>query len=123
MKTLAEVPAVVNPPKSRAFKRREFLALIDSALADVDVVSRRGCIEVSALIKCDLDLSRDVQNEIEKHWRRCERCGSGRGHNHVRGIGPFGLSLRIQPENGEHWAEVLADVLAKPGALVAESPA
>jgi hypothetical protein len=123
MKTLAEVPAIVNPPKSRTFKRREFHSLIDSEFVEVNIVSRRGLIEVHTLIKCDLDIGRAAQDEIERHWRQCLQCGLGRGHNPVRGIGPYGLSLRIRPEHEEHWAAFLADVLAKPGALVAESAA
>jgi hypothetical protein len=85
---------------------------------EVNVICGRARMELWVFLNGSLDLSNGAQAEIEKHWRQCDRCGRGRGHDPVPGTGPNGLTLRIRPEDEEHWAEVLSAVLAKPGALV-----
>lgn len=85
--------------------------------ADVEIVPLRGgTFEVWVFLRGSLAFSIQAQDEIEKHQRKCVVCRSRRKQV-VRGVGPYGFTIRIFPHEEKHWAEILTAVLANKGAL------
>lgn len=98
-------------------RRRKQARTVQLDAAEVEIVPLHGgTFEVWVFLRGSLAFSAEAQDEIERHQRKCAVCRSRR-QQAIRGVGPYGFTIRILPQEEKHWAEILAALLASPGAL------